>query len=145
DDAEPIVASESGRVHLAGRISDWQAQVEAMLDSPQTPAARIEATAVGTRESARIQRLTIDAGEHGSLALDGRVIWQPALSADINLTLDGFDPAVLVSQLPGRIDGRAAIELSHDEFWRVRVGLEALGGRLRGQPLAGSGRLAWVD
>ncbi len=145
DEAEPIVASESGRIHLAGRISDWQAQVEAVLDSPQTPAARIEATAAGTRKSADIGSLTIDAGEHGSLALDGRVAWQPALAAEVNLTLNGFDPGVLVSQLPGRIDGQAVIELSHDESWRVRVGLESLGGRLRGQSLAGSGRLAWVD
>lgn len=145
DDAEPIVSSESGRIHLAGRISDWQAQLEAVLDSPQTPAARIEAKASGTRKAADIRQLTIDAGEHGSLALDGRVAWQPALSADVNLVLDGFDPGVIVSQLPGRVDGRAIIGLTHDEHWQVNIDLKALGGRLRGQALSGSGHLAWVD
>ncbi|HSH27663.1 MAG TPA: hypothetical protein VK972_07875, partial [Wenzhouxiangella sp.] len=101
--------------------------------------------AVGTRESADIRQLIIDAGEHGSLALDGRVAWQPILSADVNLTLNKFNPGALVSQLPGRIDGRAAIELTRDEYWQVRIGLEELDGQLRSRPLAGSGRLVWVD
>ncbi|NBB92185.1 MAG: hypothetical protein GVY32_03330, partial [Gammaproteobacteria bacterium] len=145
DDAEPIVSSESGRIHLTGRISDWRAQVEAMMDSPRTPAARIEAEASGSREAADIRRLNIDAGEHGSLALNGRITWLPTMSADVDLALDSFDPGVFVGQLPGRIDGRAAIRLTRDEHWRLELGLDELEGRLRGQPLRGSGRLSWVD
>jgi translocation and assembly module TamB len=144
DDTEPMVASESGRIHLSGKISDWQAQVEAMVETPQTPAAKIEAEAGGNRDSADISRLRIDAGEGGVLALDGRVAWSPALSADLQLALDGFDPGVLVNQLPGRLDGRARIRLSRQEGWQVGVGLESLSGQLRGQPLQGSGRLAWA-
>jgi translocation and assembly module TamB len=145
DDAEPLVASESGRIHVTGRISDWQAQVEAMLESPQTPSARIEASASGSGEAAEIERLSVDAGEHGALALDGRVAWQPTLSADVNLALDAFDPGVFVSELPGRIDGRAAVRFERGERLRIDIGVEELSGRLRGQALAGSGRVAWVD
>ncbi len=145
DDTEPLVASESGRIHVTGRISDWQAQVEALLESPQTPTARIEASASGSGQAAEIERLSVDAGDHGSLTLHGRVAWQPTLSADVNLALAGFDPGVFVSELPGRIDGRAALRFERGERLRIDVGLEELGGRLRGQPLAGSGQVAWVD
>lgn len=145
DDAQPIVSSESGRIRLEGRISDWRAQVEAMVDSPQTPAARIEAQASGSRERADIQQLFIDAGEGGSLALEGQVTWQPALSAQVQLTLDAFDPGVLVSQLPGRVDGRADVRVVRGEGWQVDIGLAELGGQLRGQPLKGSGQVSWVN
>ncbi|WP_376695831.1 translocation/assembly module TamB domain-containing protein [Wenzhouxiangella sp. EGI_FJ10305] len=145
DDAEPIVASESGRLRLEGRISDWRAELEAMLDSPGTPPARIEARAKGSAEQADFERLLIDAGESGSLALDGRVTWAPSLTARMTLALDGFDPGVVVNQLPGKIDGRADIELVRGERWQADVGLESLSGQLRGQALQGSGRVAWID
>ncbi|WP_376693582.1 translocation/assembly module TamB domain-containing protein [Wenzhouxiangella sp. EGI_FJ10409] len=145
DDSEPLVASESGRLHLEGRISDWRAELDAMLDSPQSPPARIEARASGSREAANIERLTIDAGESGSLALDGRIAWAPSLSAGVTLALEGFDPGIFVSQLPGSIDGKARIDLSRDERWQATIGLERLGGELRGQAIEGTGQLAWVD
>ena len=145
DNAEPLVASESGRLRLEGRISEWRAEIDAMLDSPQTPPARIEARASGSRETADIERLTIDAGDSGSLALDGRIAWAPSLSAQITLALDGFDPGVFVSQLPGSIDGQARIDLSRDERWQANIGLERLGGELRGETLEGTGQLNWVD
>ncbi|RFF27126.1 MULTISPECIES: translocation/assembly module TamB domain-containing protein [unclassified Wenzhouxiangella] len=145
DDAEPIMASESGRLRLEGRISDWRAELEAVMDSPQTPPARIEARATGSAEQADIEHLLINAGNSGSLTLDGQVTWAPSLSARVTLALDGFDPGVLVSQLPGQIDGRADIELARGERWQADIALENLSGQLRGQPLEASGRLAWLD
>jgi len=145
DETEPIVASESGRLRLEGHISDWRAELEAWLDSPQTPSARIEATASGSREHADIKHLSLDAGSGGSLALDGRVSWAPSLSARLTLALDGFDPGVLVHRLPGKIDGRADIELARNERWQADIGLERLSGQLRGQALQGSGRVSWIN
>lgn len=145
DETEPMVASESGRLRLEGRISEWRAELDAMLDSPHSPPARIEARASGSREAADIEQLTIDAGDSGSLALDGRIAWAPSVSARVTLALDGFDPGVFVSQLPGRIDGSARIDLSRDERWQANIGLERLDGELRGQTLEGTGQFAWVD
>jgi len=145
DDSEPLVASESGRLRLEGRISDWRARLEAVIDSPRSPTARVEARASGSAERAQIEQLNIDAGEAGSLSVHGSLAWAPGLSADLLVDVQGFDPGVLVVQLPGSINGSARLRLSRDEQLRAGVDVERLEGRLRGQSLVGAGRLAWLD
>jgi translocation and assembly module TamB len=142
DQREPLFASESGSLRIEGRISDWRARIEAAIDSPDTPAARIEARGSGSAERARIEQLDIDAGEHGSLSARGELAWAPDPEAAFELALDGFDPAVVVGQLPGRVDAAASVAIARGEVWSIDIDLERLGGKLRQQPIGGAGRVA---
>ena len=145
DDSVPLVASESGELRLAGRISDWRLELEALITSPEMPDAHVEARATGSRQAADIERLDVDAGEDGSLAITGQITWAPTLGADIELLAEHFNPGLVVAELSGQIDAQAHIGFAKDRHWRVNIELDSLGGRLRGQPLAGSGRLAVRD
>lgn len=145
DDSEPLIASESGELRLDGRISDWRLQLDALLDSPDTPAARVEARATGSRERATIEALRIDAGAGGELAVDGELAWDPALTAGLNLTVNAFDPGVVLRQLPGQISGGMRLDIAGGEAWRTGIDFDELTGTLRGQAFSAGGRLSLLD
>lgn len=142
DQRQPLFASESGSLRIEGRISDWRARIEAAIDSPDTPAARIEARGSGSAERARIEQLDIDAGEHGRMSARGELAWAPNPEAAFDLVLDGLDPAVVVGELPGRVDAAASVAIARDKDWSIDIDLERLGGELRRQPVGGAGRVA---
>lgn len=144
DSSAALLASQSGRLEVEGRISNWRARVEALLETPELPSARIEASAQGSAEQAHLERLFIDLAASGSMTLAGDVAWAPEPAARLNLGLTDFDPAVLRSELPGRIDGQADIELRQTGFWSAELDLHELEGELRGQPLSGHGQLGWA-
>jgi translocation and assembly module TamB len=141
DDAEPIVASDSGSLRLEGRISEWQLQLDALLQTPNAPDSRVQGRISGDASQASIEELSITS-EGGSMRIDGQVGWAPSPRGELALAFNGFDPAIFRADLPGRLDGRARIAFERDQLWRARVNLESLAGQLRGQSVSGSGNFA---
>lgn len=139
DDSEPLLYSQSGALNLSGQLSDWQAELDAVLRLMGQPEARVEAAASGSESSAEIRRLHIDAGSAGMLQADGTVAWAPELSGNLDLRLSTFDPGQFIDALPGRLDVDLSVAVrSLDD---IVIDLRQLDGRLRDQPVSGQGRL----
>jgi translocation and assembly module TamB len=144
DGREPMISSESGRLEASGTLDEWRAEIEAWLQAPDQPRARVELEADGDAGQANLRSGRVRLEGAGAAELSGRVGWTGGPSAALDLALDGLDPGALVPQLPGRVDGRAALSLSSLEPMTLGLDIAELGGQLRGQPLAGSGALQVV-
>ena len=139
DDTEPLLYSESGAITMSGRVSQWQAELDAVLRLLGQPEARIEAAAHGSETDAEIRELRIDAGTAGTAQADGHVTWTPGLSGALDLRLSAFDPGQFVEAFPGQIEVDVSVAArSLDDF---SIDLRNLGGTLRNQDISGSGRL----
>ncbi|MGM0659380.1 MAG: translocation/assembly module TamB domain-containing protein [Pseudomonadota bacterium] len=142
DDREPLFASESGRLNASGTLDEWRAELEAWLDAPEQPRARVELKADGDAESAEIRTGRIDFDRAGEVGLTGRVGFGESPSARLDLALRQVDPAAWVPELPGAIDADLALDLTELQPLVASVAINRLDGRLRNQPLAGSGGLS---
>ncbi|MGY6631368.1 MAG: translocation/assembly module TamB domain-containing protein [Wenzhouxiangella sp.] len=137
-DAGPqIFASERGRVRLQGAISDWQLELEALLQALDQPQSRLEVRASGSDERARIETLSLNAGSAGRLNLDGNLQWAPSLAAAGDLRFEALDPGQFVNELPGQLDGAVRFALDADN--QIDLSITALDGELRGQTISGDG------
>ena len=145
DDSEPLFSSESGRLSASGTLDEWRAEVEAWLSAPDQPRARLELEADGDADSAEIRTGRIALDEAGEVGLTGRVGYGESLSAQLNLALNAFDPGVWVPELPGAIDAELALDLVSLQPLAASVSIDSLDGRLRNQPLSGSGGLTLRD
>jgi translocation and assembly module TamB len=141
DESEPLVASERGEIQLSGRLSDWRAELGALLQVPEQPQTEIRASIQGGRAGALIESMQFDAAQTGRARLDGEIRWQPEFRGRLSAELIDLDPAEFVRQLPGEVSARVDIELKSAD--RFTLDILQLDGRLRGQPLSGSGRVRW--
>lgn len=139
DDSEPLLYSQSGALSLSGRLSDWQAELEAVLRLTGQPESRIEASAGGSDSGADIHRVRIDAGSAGSLEVEGTVTWTPELAGDLELRLNEFNTGEFIAALPGRLN--LDLNLAVSSLEDIRIDLRRLDGVLRNQPVSGQGRL----
>jgi translocation and assembly module TamB len=139
DGSTPLFSSQSGRVRLDGALSDWQLELEAVLEALEHPAATIELSARGDDRQAWIDDLRVRAGRAGSLNIDGQLTWAPEPAGRLDIELIESDPGQFIHELPGQVSGR--VQLEFDSLDSLEVDLVAIDGELRGQPLDGSGRL----
>ncbi len=137
---EILVSSQRGRLSASGALGDWQMELESVLEAARMPTASIMLEGRGDLEQARIERMRLDT-EAGSLSAEGQVAWAEQLSTELAIELLAFDPGQFMAELPGQIDGRLQLAGSLDPTPRALIEIESLSGRLRGQPLAGQGRL----
>jgi len=139
DQSEPLVSSESGEIRLTGRLSDWQAEVQTLLKIPDQPQARIDASIRGSERHANIASLNLDASELGRVQASGEIHWEPELGGQLDLNLDAIDPGRFIRQLPGQVSGQLVV--AFDTIDDITLTITNLNGQLRGQDLAGSGRV----
>ncbi len=142
DQTEPLVSSENGNIRLTGRLSDWQAELQTLLQVPDQPQARIDASIHGSERHANIASLNLDAGELGRVQANGDIQWEPTLGGRLEVALEAVDPGRFVRQLPGEVSARISIVLNTLDD--ITLTVTDLVGQLRGQPLAGSGRVRLV-
>jgi translocation and assembly module TamB len=141
DQAEPLIASERGEVRLSGRLSDWRAELDALLEVPDQPEAEIQAQLLGTGTGVRLERLTLDAASAGRARASGTIDWDPALRGTLAVELIEVDPGEFLSELPGQVSARIDIGIEGPDAFELAI--DEMSGTLRGQPLAGGGRVAW--
>jgi len=142
-DRQALAASERGQLKLSGRLSEWQAELDTILELSGQPKAAIEGRLQGDLESADIESLAVDLGAAGQASISGQLGWRPALSGDLSAVIRRFDPGVFVAQLPGQVSARldATLRSAQD----LAFELSGLEGELRGQTLDGAGTLELKD
>ncbi|MGH6914233.1 MAG: hypothetical protein ACREH3_11075, partial [Geminicoccales bacterium] len=132
----PQVASESGRLNVAGTLDDYRARLDAELSVPNQTGGRVRVTGNGDTE--RFAASDIDIATLGG-TLNGKanIAWAPVLAGNVDLRGRGLDPGGLLDGWPGSIDlavrGEGRIPDTGPE---ARVQVLSAEGRLRGQPVA---------
>jgi translocation and assembly module TamB len=138
-DGEPIVADAD--LEMAGAVEDWTVTGTAQLArAGERAALRIDGR--GDRERLRLRSLAAEMPT-GRLDATGTVAWAPAFGWDLDARLAGFDPAYFLDGWNGAVDGVLASRGRRraDGGLDATVTIADLGGRLRGRPLDGHGRI----
>ncbi|MDD3650010.1 translocation/assembly module TamB domain-containing protein [Immundisolibacter sp.] len=137
-DAPPRLQSPSGSARLDGRLDDWALTLQAALTA-EGQTGELAARLRGDTGQARLEALDarlLDGRLHGA----GELHWAPALRYAASLQAAGLDPGLLWPKYPGRVALDVAVS---GDAAQTQLQLTRLGGRLRGQPLAGSGAVVW--
>lgn len=140
-DAAPQASSEAGTLRIAGRPEAYTVALDADLATADK-AGRAALEASGSLEHLAIARLDIEA-LGGRAAAAGRVQWAPALTVDIEATLDSLNPGVLAPDAPGRINGRVTAQGGLDADNPLQFSAEIVDSMLRDQPFALSATGGW--
>jgi len=139
DGGQALFSSQQGNAHLSGRLGDWRAEVEAMLQGLNQPSAQIHLEAAGNLEQAELSALELEWGESGSARIHGRGRWLPDPSGQLEVQLERIDSALLHERLPGEVSAKFTLNLDPEQI--LTLDLLELNGQLRGQTLSGQGRL----
>ncbi|MFW5815889.1 MAG: translocation/assembly module TamB domain-containing protein, partial [Wenzhouxiangella sp.] len=135
-----LFQSRSGTLRLSGRLSDWQMELDAILQLLDQPELQVEASARGDKGAADIERLVADAGSAGLIETSGRVQFEPSLGGNLDIALRGLDSGRFARAWPGRID--ADLGLQGQSLDSIALNLRRLDGELRNQPLSGQGQIS---
>lgn len=136
----PLFESKRGTVHLAGALEDWRLRIDAQVTALGDPSTQLLGRLNGDTQQIWINQLILTGETVGVLDIDGEIHRQPEWMGLIRISLDQFDPSIVVNDLPGQVNADFILELHDQKHWTVDV--LKLGGALRGQPLSGQGQLA---
>jgi hypothetical protein len=138
-DGDALVRSAGGRLEVRGLASRYTLGAEAAFATRMFESGRVQLAASGDTLGLMISRLVARAPRE-SLEASGSLAWRPALHWDLGVGAHGLDPARIWPDWPGHITVAArvwgAVAGSNRDL-EARV--NALGGTLRGHPLAGGG------
>lgn len=104
----------------------------------------IELAVRGTDHDATLDQLDITQPA-GTLALRGKVGFDPDVTWDLDARSDDFNPGAFLAQWPGRIDLAFTTSGALAEAGpRGTLNIQTLSGELRGRPLAGGGQIEFA-
>lgn len=131
-------SSPTGQATLSGTLNAWQAKLDARIDNPRQQAAsgRVELVATGDLEQARLESLRAELLD-GLIEGRGDIGWSEGVRWDVTLAARSIDPGIAVPDYPGAVDLSLASRGQSAPVLQAEATLTELGGRLRGQPLAG--------
>lgn len=130
------VKLQEGEVSVRGTPDNYTTRFSVSVEEPRVPAVRVSGTGTGsTRDfTEAVIEMTSAVGE---ATASGSFAWQPALSADVSLAVESFDPAVVDEQLSGSVSATARVVMSGLQYWHITGA--RLGGTLNDAELEGSG------
>lgn len=148
-----IVKAGANTLAPAGSVSapppgDAKADAKSLTQAPRVPASKavpappqkLDATLVA-RGSGGLHRIVLDAFDleagAGHVTAKGSIAWSPAVTADLDATIEKLDPALIDAALDGEINGRlgAKTVIAGDEP-QVQFTTKIERSRLHGHPLA---------
>ncbi|MBK1732825.1 translocation/assembly module TamB domain-containing protein [Thiococcus pfennigii] len=139
------LASPKGQLDASGTLEAFGYQIATEIGGAMLPRADLALAGGADLAGTRIATLEI-ATLDGQLTGQGELTWRPALRWDLALTASDIDPGVQWPQWPGRLDGQLASNGTIGaDGPDLRVQIDALGGELRGYPVAASGQLVGQD
>ncbi len=137
----PQYRSPEGRFSITGSLDDYRLELTARSDGEAIPAADWRLTGQGSDKA--LSRFEL-VGKllDGELKASGSAAWQPRPGWNVSVDVAGIDPGRQWPELPGKLS--LALETEGeltDAGPQLVATIRSLSGRLRGQPLAGGGKL----
>ena len=141
------VSLRAGQLTLDGTLAHYRFDMRGEGFAPSLGAVRAHLTGTGGLEQVTLDSSTASV-LGGKASATGKVGWWPKVEWDLVVTGDSIEPARFFPH-PVKWPGRVAFHLSTvgviDSSGPVgRAQIDSLGGRLRGQPLAGHGEFSFA-
>jgi len=140
----PLFSSQSGRFEGRGGLAEWRAELDAWLQLPDQPRARLDLRASGDAEQAEIAAANLDLERAGRILISGDVDWRDTVAAELEIGLQQFDPAAFVPELPGAVDADLMLSLTVAAPIAGEIRIDTLTGQLRQVALSGNGAFAFA-
>ncbi len=141
---EERLRSSDGTARLRGALHGYRLTTELALAVPHYPPTRWQLEGEGDLRHFTSSALTVE-GLQGRVTGDASIRWSPQLEWQAQLDGTGLQPGGFWPQWPGQLD----IALRSSGQWgnapALEVELLTLKGRLRGYPLAASGRVDYQN
>lgn len=127
-----------GDVSARGTPDDYTTRFTISLEEPRIPAVRVSGSGMGSTRGFSQAEIELTS-EVAEATASGSFAWRPALSADVSLAVESFDPAVVDEQLSGSVSAAARVVMSGLDYWHVTG--TRLYGTLNDAELEGSGEI----
>ncbi len=136
------ISSEQGSLELAGLLSDYQLMLNAQLTQPYLPKAHLAFQGRGSTDALSIRQLELKSTA-GAFQLGGDVSWKDTTVFNLTATGQNFNPAILLSELPGSLTFNAHLKGKlAGKMLQLDAEINKLAGKLRGYPVSTNGKLA---
>jgi translocation and assembly module TamB len=137
-----MVASQQGRINLAGTLKNYQLNLDSQITGEQIPPGHLSIRGQGNQQQFQIDNLDSQLLQ-GRLQGTGKVTWQPNLQARLNLNTQAISIKDFWADWPAslRINGQLLAQLRDKDFQidRLQVQIPQTGAQLS---LQGKGKLA---
>ncbi|ASJ74805.1 translocation/assembly module TamB domain-containing protein [Granulosicoccus antarcticus] len=138
-EGEPQFTSPTGSFDVKGSLEKFKASLNTSVDGEAIPEGQWTVSLDGSAtelSNFEVQGQTLD----GTIAASGTASWENQPDWDVELVTEGINPGEQWSEFPGRInlDVSSKGQIS-DSGPQLTAQINQLSGRLREQPLAGSG------
>ncbi|MGZ5000317.1 MAG: translocation/assembly module TamB domain-containing protein [Methylomonas sp.] len=142
--ATPRIVSEQGHLELEGAMDDYRLNMGTQLKSAELPPAELTLGGKGSSDAFKIERLQLDS-KAGAMQVDGAVSWKQATGFNLHASGRDFNPAILLSELPGKLAFDTRVDGELGDAMRVGVDIQQFDGQLRGSQVNAGGRLDLAD
>ncbi len=136
-----------GKLHLAGRLDDYQLDLQSALQLLDYPAGQIAGQLRGSLDRLHIAQLAVSAGQTRATA-SGQLDWQKGVNWQGDLTLKSDKLQELVPAITGRVEAKlpkTAFQLTPAGQWSLQLPTLDAKGQLNGYPLSLSGNVSGND
>jgi translocation and assembly module TamB len=141
----PWFNSAVGSGTIEGNIHRYQLILDSDSPWPQAAPSTWHASATGDLAGMEIQSLRITALD-GEADINGRINWSEELNWQAKGNIRDVNPARLLPQWPGQLNGKLSSEGSmHDGKLIIHADIDKLSGQLRGHPVSLQSGLTWRD
>ena len=142
-EAKSIPVNGSAQMKVVGKLSAWTVNGDAALLRGKDKAV-VKIVGRGNEKQLLLDELSAITAT-GKLQGKGKLIWEPALSAELQASLNQFNPGYFFPDFPGAVNGviDAKAQKNPNELWVGDVSLKNISGRLRDRALAGDAEARW--
>jgi translocation and assembly module TamB len=138
------IGSESGEISVQGPLDGYQLEASAQLYGEHIPPGIWTLSGGGNREQLQLQGVQ-GMLLNGTAQLKGLLAWAPAIKWDLALDGKQLQPGQFWPNMAGTVNLAASSQGHIDEDGpKATVTLQQLGGSLNGQPLRGTGDIAYT-
>jgi translocation and assembly module TamB len=142
-DSKTIAVTGSMQMKVVGKLSRWTIDGDAVLWRAKDKAT-IKLTGRGNEKTLLLDNVNATTPT-GKLLGKGKVFWAPQLGAELQASLNQFNPAYFFPDFPGAVNGliNAKAQQNADELWVGDALIKNISGRLRDRALAGEVQARW--
>jgi len=142
-DSKNIAVNGSAQMKVLGKLSAWTVNGDAVLLRGKDKAV-VKLTGRGNEKQLLLDDLSAITPT-GKLQGQGKLFWEPNLGAELQASLNQFNPAYFFPDFPGTVNGviDAKAQQNADELWVGEAKVKNISGRLRDRALAGDAEARW--